>query len=194
MLRYLILLALFPLSLFAKEAKSILHEKTLPLLDAPSLKEPLNEKFEQRKGKWIVENGVMQSVDIPEQKHVPVLFHKVSLANAVIEFEFRWTKHGSIIVGCDSKRHLSRIVVSPTGMSIRDDTNDPATKITEFKKQIELGKWHKIRVEWQDKKIAARLNGKELQTEHQNLSETKSQSWIAASDAVEIRNLEISGE
>jgi hypothetical protein len=86
------------------------------------------------------------------------------------------------------------VVVSPTGMSIKDDTNISATKVLDFKDKIKLGKWHKFRVEWLDKKIAASLNGKELETEHQNLSETKSRSWIGASDAVEIRNLVISGE
>jgi hypothetical protein len=194
MFRYFMIVALLPLSLFAKEPKSILHEKTLPLLDAPSFKEPLNATFEQKHGKWIAEKGVMRVVDIPEERHIPVLFHKESLESVVIEFEFRWKKDGTIIVGCDSERHLSRVTVSSDGMSIQDDTNDSATRLADFKEETKVRRWHKIRVEWQGTKIAASLNGKELQTVHQNLSETKSRSWIAASDAAEIRDLKISGK
>ena len=101
------LAALFAIafSISAQDVKPLLHDHPLPLIAAPSFAEPLDDSFSIAKGKWTAEGGVLSVLDLPEQKHIPVLHHRVGLVNAVIEVEFLLEgAGGNFLVGCDSTR------------------------------------------------------------------------------------------
>ena len=95
----------------AQEAKPLLHDHVLPVLATPDFKTPLDTSFSVAKGKWTPQDGVLSVLDLPEQKHIPVLHHKVGLASATIEVEFLIEGPGSFLVGCDSNMHVGRVVV-----------------------------------------------------------------------------------
>jgi hypothetical protein len=178
----------------AGEVKPLLHDHPLPLLAAPSFKEPLDATWNIAKGKWTSKDGVLSVLDLPEQKHIPVLQHKVGLADAVIEVEFLLTGPGTFLVGCDSSKHIGRVVVAMTGLSIAEDSVSPSHTIAKLALPVKAGEWHHLRVEWKADQMAANLDGKELRAQHTFLATPKARSWLAAGKSVLVRNLRISGE
>ena len=178
---------------FAEEAKLLLHDQALPLLASPEFDKPLDESFKISKGSWIPKEGVLAVLDLPEEKHIPVLHHLVGLSDAVIEVEFFLDGPGSFLVGCDSNKHIGRVVINGKGMSLAEDSVKPSHTIATLPLVVKPGQWHRLRVEWKDDRIAANLDGHELSAQHDFLTTPKSRSWIAAGKSVKIRNLKISG-
>ncbi|MEQ1751353.1 MAG: hypothetical protein ABL974_18160 [Prosthecobacter sp.] len=184
----------FASAVLAQADKPMLNDSALPVIAAPSFAEPLAAPFVTAKGTWIPADGVLSVVDIPAEKHIPVLHHKVGLANAVIELEFRWDGAGSFLVGCDSDKHVGRVVINAKGLSIAEDSVKPSHTLAQLPLTVKQGEWHKLRVEWKGDQMAARLDGAELRAQHAFLATVKSRSWLAASETVKVRNLKISGE
>ncbi|MDB6006714.1 MAG: hypothetical protein JWR15_3701 [Prosthecobacter sp.] len=190
----LIILLAFASSALAEDAKPLLHDHPLPVLATPDFKGPLDATFSIAKGKWTPEGEVLSVLDLPEQKHIPVLHHKVGLASAIIEVEFLIEGPGTFLVGCDSTKHIGRVVVTATQLSIAEDTVKPSHTIAKLPMEVKPNEWHKLRVEWQGDQMAANLDGKELRAQHAFFATPKNQSWLAAGKSVKVRNLKISGE
>lgn len=183
----------FTLSAPARDEKPIILSETPELIAEPDLKEPLDETFRVAHGEWTPVDGEITVVNLPEQKHIPVLHHLVGLESAVIELEFQFNGPGNILVGCDSDKHIGRVVINAAGMSIAEDSVKPSHTIAKLEEEPKEGRWNRLRVEWTGDKMAASLNGKELTAEHPYLASAKKRSWLAAGDGVKIRNLRISG-
>lgn len=181
-------------STFAAEDKPLLNDSELPLLAAPDFNGPLDAAFSVAKGKWTPEGGELHVLDLPEQKHIPVLHHKVGLESAVIEVEFYLEGPGSFLVGCDSDKHIGRVVINAAGLSIAEDSVKPSHTLEKLPMEVKPNAWHTLRVEWKGDEMAARLDGKELRASHPFLTTTKARSWIAAGKSVKIRNLSIRGK
>ena len=177
----------------ARDEKPLLLSEAPALIASPDLKTPLDESFRISKGEWTPVDGEISVVNLPEEKHIPVLHHLVGLESAVIELEFQFAGPGNILVGCDSDKHIGRVVINASSMSIAEDSVKPSHTIATLKVEAKPEKWHRLRVEWTGDKMAASLNGKDLSAEHPYLATAKKRSWLAAGDGVKIRNLRISG-
>lgn len=186
---------LFSLTLVAtaRADEPILLSEIPSLIAAPDLKSPLDESFRVAKGEWTPVDGEIIVVDLPEEKHIPVLHHLVGLESAVIEVEFQFAGPGNILVGCDSDKHIGRVVINAVGMSIAEDSVKPSHTIANLKVEAAPKIWHRLRVEWVGDKMAASLNGNKLSAQHPYFATAKKRSWLAAGDGVQIRNLRISG-
>jgi hypothetical protein len=182
------------LSVTARDFKPLLNEETLPVLAAPDFTVPLDASFKASKGEWKPDGGEISVVNIPSEKHIPVLHHLVGLESAVIEVEFFFETPGSFLVGCDSDKHIGRVVINPAGMSIAEDSVKPSHTIQSVKLETKTGKWHQLRVEWKGDRMAANLDGEVIEAQHAFLGTAKMRSWLAAGDGVKIRNLKISGK
>ncbi len=179
---------------FAQEGKLLLHDRPLPAIATPDFKGPLDASFSVAKGKWTPQDGVLRVLDLPEEKHIPVLHHNVGLATAVIEVEFLVEGPGSFLVGCDADKHVGRVVVTATTLSIAEDSVKPSHTIARLAVPVKAGEWHHLRVEWKGDQMAANLDGHELRARHAFLATPKVRSWLAAGKSVQVRNLKISGE
>lgn len=184
----------FVSSAVAQETKPLLHDHALPVIAAPSFKEPLDGTWSIAKGRWTPENGILDVVELAEDKHVPVLHHNVGLESATIECEFRFDGPGVFLVGCDSDKHVGRVVITATSLSIAEDSVKPSHTIATLQTPVKQGEWHRLRVEWQGDHIAANLDGQELRAQHTFLATPKARSWLAVGKAAKVRNLKISGE
>ena len=178
---------------FAADVKPLLNDQPLPSLAAPSFKEPLDADWQTARGKWVPESGVMRMIDIPEQKHVPVLWHKVGLSAAVIELDFRQNAPGGFLVGCDGAKHVARVVVTPTALSIAEDSVTPSHTIATTRVTAKQGEWHHLRVEWKGDEMAANLDGVELKAKHPFIASAKTRSWLAGTKSADVKNLKING-
>lgn len=177
----------------AKSAKPLLHDQELPLLASPDFEGALDDSFSVSKGKWTPADGVLNVLDLHDEKHIPVLHHKVGLSDAVIEVEFKLEGPGSFLVGCDSDKHVGRVVVNAKGLSIAEDSVKPSHTIATLPLTVKPGEWHHLRVEWKGDEMAANLDGKELKAKHPFLATKKARSWLAAGKVVQVRNLTIRG-
>lgn len=175
------------------DLKPLLNEQALPSLARPTFKEPLGADWQTAKGKWVPEDGVLHMIDIPEQKHVPVLWHKVGLSAAVIELDFRQNAPGGFLVGCDGAKHVARVVVTPTTLSIAEDSVAPSRTIATAKVTAKQGEWHHLRVEWKGDEMAANLDGVELKAKHPYVASDKARSWLAGTKSADVKNLTING-
>jgi hypothetical protein len=184
---------LFASLAFGSELKPLLNEQPLPSLATPSFKEPLDADWQTARGQWIPEAGVLHMTDIPEQKHVPVLWHKIGLSAAVIELDFRQNAPGSFIVGCDGAKHVARVIVTPTALSIAEDSVTPSHPIATTKVTATQGEWHHLRVEWKGDEIAANLDGIVLKAQHPYVATTKTRSWLAGTKNADVKNLTVNG-
>lgn len=178
----------------ADAPKTLLVDKDLPLLASPSFKEALGPDFSVAKGKWTPADGVLAVLDLPDEKHIPVLHHKAGLKTAAIEAEFFLDGPGSFLIGCDGSKHVGRVVVSTTMLSIAEDSVAPSHTVAKVPMTVKPGEWHKIRVEWKGDQMAAILDGQEIKAQHEYLGNAKARSWLAAGKSVKVRNLKISGE
>ncbi len=147
-IRFSAILALaFTLPSLAAEKTSLLHERELPVIATPDFTAPLDATWSIAHGRWTPKDGVLTVVNLPENKHVPVLHHNVGLDSAVIECDFRLDGPGSFLVGCDAKKHVGRVVVTADGISIAEDSVKPSHTIATLKIPVKLGEWHHLRVE-----------------------------------------------
>lgn len=178
---------------FGTDVKPLLNDQPLPSLAAPSFKEPLDADWQTARGKWVPEDGVLRMIDIPEQKHVPVLWHKVGLSAAVIELDFRQNAPGGFLVGCDGAKHVARVVVTPTSLAIAEDSVTPSHTIAKAKVSAKQGEWHHLRVEWKGDEMAANLDGVELKAKHPFIASAKTRSWLAGAKSADVKNLTING-
>lgn len=178
----------------AADLKPILLDHELPVLAEPSFKEPLEAPWSVAKGKWTPKDGILEVLDVPADKHIPVLHHKVGLASASIDVEFLMDGPGTFLVGCDSDKHIGRVVITAAGMSIAEDSVKPSHTVATLKTPVKTGEWHKLHVEWTGDQMAANLDGQELRAQHSFLATPKSRSWLAAGKKVQVRNLTIRGE
>ncbi len=174
--------------------KPLLNEKPLPFIAAPSFKEALGAEWSQAKGMWTPDNGVLHMVEIPEDKHVPVLHHRVGLSAAVIELDFKQDATGAFYVGCDSDKHIGRVVVLGGSVVIQEDTAKTSHTIAMLKYSAKVGEWHHLRVEWKEDQMACNIDGQELKAQHAYLATPKKRSWLAGSKTADVKNLTINGE
>lgn len=166
----------------------------LPVIAAPGFNEPLDSTWSIAKGSWLPAKGVLTAAELPADKHVAVLHHKVGLSAAVIELDFRLDGSPSIIIGCDGKSHIGRVSVSATAMNIAEDSVKPSHTIATLKTPTAPGEWHHLRVEWKGDQMAASLDGHELRAQHAFLATPKVRSWIAVGKSnAQVRGLKING-
>lgn len=188
-----IFLSLLSTVVLAQEPKPLLHERELPAVASPGFKEPLDATWSIAKGTWTPDNGILKAVELPEEKHVAVLHHKVGLESATIDCEFQLDGPDVFIIGCDGTQHVGRVVVTTAGLSIAEDSVKPSHTIASLKFPVKAGEWHRLHVEWQGDEMAASLDGQELRAQHPFLVSPKAQSWLAVAKTASVRALTIRG-
>ncbi|HSU67311.1 MAG TPA: hypothetical protein VLJ39_10595 [Tepidisphaeraceae bacterium] len=167
----------------------------LPLIAAPTFKEPLDASFSVAKGSWVPADGILTGAEVPADKHVAVLHHNVGLKTAVVECEFKLDGSPAFLVGCNGKGHIGRVVIKPTGVDIAEDSAKTSHVIASLKMPVAPGEWHKLRVEWTADQMSATLDGKSVEAKNDYLARPKAQTWFAVPKTkTEIRNLTIRGE
>lgn len=193
-----LLTALFGLSALANtasaETKPLLVTRDLPVITKPSFASPLDAIWSIAHGQWLPKEGVLEVIEIPADKHVPVLHHNLPLQTAVIECEVMFEGPGTFLIGCDGKRHVGRAVVNANGLQIAEDSEKTSHVIASVKAPVARNEWHQVRVEWQGDEMAASLDGQVIRAQHPYLGSEKSRSWLAVGKSAKVRNLKISGE
>jgi len=179
---------------WADDSKPLLIKPTTTIA-APDFKQPLGADWKIAQGTWQPQQGILTAAEVPAEKHSAVLWHLVKLQSACITCEFRLDGAKAFLIGCDGQRHVGRVVITPTGMSIAEDSKAPSHVIATLPMAVKSGEWHQLRVEWSGDRMAARLDGKELQAQHPYLATPKERWWFAVGKAdAKIRNLTVQSD
>jgi hypothetical protein len=174
------------------------QENTEPkLISSPSFNEPLDSNWEIVKGTYQPVNGNLLCTELPENKHVAVIWHKIPVQSGIIEVELMPTSATkTFIIGFDGKvpkglSHVVRLTVKGDHISIAHDQQQPSFILNKTKTSIPLNQWTKIRLQWHEQKITATINDITISAEHPFLSTEKVRSWFAVGGQTSIRNLKI---
>ena len=191
------LLALPALLLFGcanpRTTSSPLGLGALPVVAAPAFQGPLGPEWSTAKGTWAPADGILRMTELPAEKHVAVLHHVVPLPTAVIELDFKQAQAGAFYVGCDSTRHIGRVVVLGGAVVIQEDSGKTSRTVAKLDYTAKPGEWHHLRVEWSGDEMACVIDGRELRARDPYFATAKRRSWLAGARSAEIRDLTIAG-
>jgi len=166
------------------------------LIAQPDFKSMPGAPWSIAKGKWEAADGVITPTPVKEENHVPVLWHNVAPAAAVIECEFKLDGAGYFIIGCDGKRHIGRVSISPASARITDDSTEvkgrsSATLLTQEKLDLKKDRWYSAKFGWKGDRIYAVVDGHELSAQAPTFAQARSRWWFASPGA-HIRNVKVS--
>jgi hypothetical protein len=163
------------------------------MIAAPAFQGPLGPEWSTAKGVWTPDDGILRMTELPAEKHVPVLHHQVPLRTAVIELDFKQALPGAFYVGCDSTRHIGRVVVLGGAVVIQEDSGKTSRTVAKLDYAAKAGDWHHLRVEWSGDEMACVIDGRELRGRDPFFATEKRRSWLAGTRSAEVRNLTIAG-
>jgi hypothetical protein len=185
-----ILCVLFLLTNLALAEDKPLLAPATEKIASPDLKSALGQDWKIVHGTWVPKDGILSIEELPENKHVAVLWHEVGLNGARIECDFRLNGSPAFLVGCDGQKHVGRVVVKKNGIDIAEDSVAPSHVIASLNMPVKADEWHHLVVEWSGDEMAASMDGKELKAKHAYLANPKVRSWFAvAGKTAEVKNL-----
>ncbi len=194
-----LLLPFLALSFLALPSALLAAGDPLPVLAAPDFKTPLDSAWKIAHGRYEPKDGVLVCSELPENKHVAVLWHQIGWDTGVIECEFRFDGSRSLILGSDTAgpqgfTHVGRVVITPTQISLAEDSIKPSHTLAKIPATLAVGQWHTLRLEWRGDRLAVRVNALTLETQHAFFATAKARSWIAVGgQTTSIRALTIRG-
>jgi len=181
---------------FAADAPALV--KPGKVISAPDLTAPLGPEWSVAKGKWEPAGGVLKATDLPEEHHAAVLHLKTGPVPLVFECEFRFDTAKIFYIGCDAARHVGRLIVTPGGAKLAEDSTEVKGKsqshtLAEAKTALKTDEWHRVRVEFTGDQLAARIDASDLRAQHPYLATPKARWWLAVGGGTaQIRNLRVS--
>ncbi len=201
------------LSVFALFSVAVLAEEKPPLVQPgkivaqPDLAHalpatvpcaPFGPEWIVKHGSWQVQDGALTVSELPENKHAAVLWHLVPMQSAIVECEFQFDGAKAFIVGNDSAaKHVGRLVITAKSAKLSEDSTEikgkqPGGTLAETALDLKPGQWVSVRLEWSGDRMAARVDGKEIQGQHPTLTTEKARWWFAVSGAkLRLRNVKV---
>ena len=190
------LLSTLPLSLLAEDAKPLLNQPGKVIAE-PTFKDPVAPPWSVGKGAWTPADGVITAAAITAENHIPVLHLATGPTPLIWECEFKFNAGRSFLVGCDgASHHCGRVIIGPKSFKVCEDSTEvkgktPSHTLSETTVDLKPDEWHKVRVEYANDELAARLDDKDLIGQDPHLTMPKVRWWFAAQQGVEVRNVRV---
>jgi hypothetical protein len=111
------------------------------------------DPWKAAKGSWELAGGVWRGSEKPEDHHGAVIRLPDTLADFVIEYEFKFEGGRSTSLSINAtKDHMARIMITPNSVTIQKDDNDhdgpdKSAVFARFAADLRAGTWHKVRME-----------------------------------------------
>lgn len=152
------------------------------------------------KGEWKIKDGAIVAKELKSDEHAAVLTCRQKNRDSVVRFSFRLdgsTKGFNFSLN-HAKGHLFRVVVAPTGLTVRTDKDKKDASIkSEFvgraKGKFEQGKWYTLQVEMVgDKVVAMTDNGLKVTGQNARLdTEKPNYRFVMRGESLSIDDLKI---
>ncbi len=170
------------------------------LLDDSFDKAELGKVWAGVKGEWKVKDGAIVAKELKSDEHAAVLTCKLKNRDSIVRFSFKLdgsTKGFNFSLN-HAKGHLFRVIVAPTGLTVRTDKDkkDATIKselIAEAKAKFEQGTWYTLQVEMVgDRVVAMTDNGLKVSGQHPRLDiEKPNYRWVMKGETLSIDDLKI---
>jgi len=143
--------------------------------------ETLGKDWAAAKGEWRIKDGSIVAKELKADEHAAVLTCKLKNRDSIVRLSFKLdgsTKGFNFSLN-HAKGHLFRVIVAPTGLTVRTDADkkDKTIKselIAEAKAKFEQGKWYTLQVEMVgDRVVAMTDNGLKVSGQHPRLDTEK---------------------
>jgi hypothetical protein len=176
------------------------HAADLPVIAAPDFHSPLPVEWKIAHGTWEPKGGILSAAELPQNKHVAVIWHQVAWQQGIIECEFQFEGASTFIIGCDGNtakglKHIGRAVITPKMLSLAEDSAKPSAVLAKQPTELKPGQWHRLRMVWQGGKIILQVNDSRVEATHDYLASQKTRSWLAVGkEHLRVRALKISGK
>lgn len=152
------------------------------------------------KGEWKIKDGAIVAKELKSDKHAAVLTCRQKNRDSVVRFSFKLdgsTKGFNFSLN-HAKGHLFRVVVAPTGLTVRTDKDkkDASIKselVGQAKGKFEQGKWYTLQVEMVgDKVVAMTDNGLKVTGQNARLdTEKPNYRFVMRGETLSIDDLKI---
>lgn len=152
------------------------------------------------KGDWTINDGAVVGKELKTDKHAAVFTLKQKNRNSIVRFSFKLSDQAKSFNFSlnHSKGHLFRVVVAPTGLTVRTDKDKKDTTIKseligQAKGKFEQGKWYTLQVEMVgDKVVATTDNGLSVSGQHVRLDTDKpNYRWVLRGESLTLDDLKI---
>ena len=160
----------------------------------------LGKLWAAAKGEWKIKDGAIVAKELKVDKHAAVLTCRQKNRDSVVRFSFRLdgsTKGFNFSLN-HAKGHLFRVVVAPTGLTVRTDKDkkDASIKselVGRAKGKFEQGKWYTLQVEMVgDKVVAMTDNGLKVTGQNARLdTEKPNYRFVMRGESLSIDDLKI---
>lgn len=162
--------------------------------------ETLGKQWAAAKGEWKIKDGAIVAKELKADEHAAVLTCKVKNRDSIVRFSFKLdgTTKGFNFSLNHAKGHLFRVIIAPTGLTVRTDKDkkDKTIKselIAQAKAKFEQGKWYTLQVEMVgDRVVAMTDNGLKVSGQHPRLdTEKPNYRFVMRGEALSIDDLTI---
>ena len=160
----------------------------------------LGKLWAAAKGEWKIKDGAIVAKELKSDEHAAVLTCRQKNRDSVVRFSFRLdgsTKGFNFSLN-HAKGHLFRVVVAPTGLTVRTDKDkkDASIKselVGRAKGKFEQGKWYTLQVEMVgDKVVAMTDNGLKVTGQNARLdTEKPNYRFVMRGESLSIDDLKI---
>ena len=182
----------------ADQPKTLLAERG-KLIVSDDLKQPLGAGWRVGKGKWEVADGAIRSSELPADSHGAVARYDLKFDDAIIQYSFKLDGAKTTTLSINTtKGHLCRVLITPSGLSIRKDDMDKkgpdkAVVLQESKRPIPAGEWLTLVVEIRGQELLASLNGQPIALgEHEAIAAMKANFGLTvAGESVSFKSLRV---
>lgn len=162
--------------------------------------ETLGKEWAAVKGEWKIKDGAIAAKELKADEHAAVLICKLKNRDSIVRFSFKLdgSTNGFHFSLNHAKGHLFRVIVAPTGLTVRTDADkkDKSIKselIAQAKAKFEQGKWYTLQVEMVgDRVVAMTDNGLKVTGQHPRLdTEKPNYRFVMKGETLSIDDLKI---
>ena len=152
------------------------------------------------KGEWKVKDGAIVARELKADEHAAVLTCKVKNRDSIVRFSFKLegSTNGFNFSLNHAKGHLFRVIVTPSGLTVRTDKDKKDTSIkseliAQANAKFEKGKWYTLQVEMVgDTVVAITDNGLKVSGQHPRLdTEKPNYRFVMKGETLSIDDLKI---
>lgn len=160
----------------------------------------LGKLWAAAKGEWKINDGAIVAKELKADKHAAVLTCKLKNRDSVVRFSFKLdgSTKGFHFSLNHAKGHLFRVIVTPTGLTVRTDKDkkDATIKselVGQAKGKFEQGKWYTLQIEMVgDRVVAMTDNGLKVTGQNPRLdTEKPNYRFVMRGETLSIDDLKI---
>jgi hypothetical protein len=122
----------------------------------------LGAEWKRAHGSWTIVDGALRGKELAEDNHAAVLKHALPAKDVVLQFSFKFDGAKQATCSFDGKGHICRVILTPSGFSLRRDVpkNGAEKPQTLAKAELDLkpGTWHTMLIEIRGKEFLAQVD------------------------------------